>query len=97
VSTFYGLHSAREVEEAGQKMRDSIAKGELNAESSYVTRWNAETKCVEVVAGKFTEASEEEQEAWRREKVSEEEDERINDEHIGPTADIDTKDGRTQQ
>jgi hypothetical protein len=61
VSTFYGLHSAHEVEEAAQKMRNSIAKGELDAESSYVTRWNAETKCAEVVAGKWHESPKEDQ------------------------------------
>jgi len=51
-STFYGLRSARDVERAAQKMRDSIAKGELDGESSYVTRWNADAKRVEVVAGR---------------------------------------------
>ena len=61
VSTSYGLRSAREVEEAAQKMRDSIAKGELDGNSSYVTRWNAEDKSVEVVAGKWLPLAEEDQ------------------------------------
>jgi hypothetical protein len=51
VSTFYGLRSAQQVEEAAQRMRDSIAKGELDGESSYVTRWDAEAKRADVVAG----------------------------------------------
>jgi len=51
VSTFYGLRSARKVEESAQRMRDRIAKGELDGESSYVTRWDAEAKRAEVVAG----------------------------------------------
>src|ERR1700688_1194830 len=51
VSTFYGLRSAQEVETMAQKMRDGIAKGELDAAQSYVSRWDAEAKRVEVVAG----------------------------------------------
>jgi hypothetical protein len=55
VSVFHGLRSAEEVEEAAEKMRDSIAKGDLDSESSYVTRWDVETKLTEVVAGKWLE------------------------------------------
>jgi hypothetical protein len=55
VSIFHGLRSAQEVEEAAQKMRESIAKGELDGESSYVTRWDAEAKRTEVVAGTWLE------------------------------------------
>ena len=36
-------------------MRDSIAKGEPDGESSYVTRWDAEAKRTEVVAGTWLE------------------------------------------
>jgi hypothetical protein len=36
-------------------MRDSIAKGEPDGESSYVTRWDAATKRADVVAGKWVE------------------------------------------
>jgi hypothetical protein len=61
VSTFYGLRSAHEVEEAAQKMRESIAKDELDAESSYVTRWSAEAKRAEVLAGKWHESPKEDQ------------------------------------
>jgi hypothetical protein len=32
--------------------RRSVAKGELDAEYSYVTRWDADAKRAEVVAGK---------------------------------------------
>jgi hypothetical protein len=53
MSMFRGLRSAQEVEEAAQKMRDSIAKGELDGESSFVTRWDAEAKRAEVVVGKW--------------------------------------------
>jgi hypothetical protein len=56
VSVFHGLRSAKEVEEAAQKMRESIAKGELDAESSFVTRWDADAKRIEVVAGNWLES-----------------------------------------
>jgi hypothetical protein len=55
LSLFYGLRSANEVDEAAQSMRDSIAKGEIDGERSYVTRWDTGAKCVEVVAGKWSE------------------------------------------
>jgi hypothetical protein len=38
--TFYGLRSTHDVEEAARSIQESIAKGELDAESSYVTRWD---------------------------------------------------------
>jgi len=50
--TFYGLRSTQDVEEAARSIHESIAKGELDAESSYVTRWDADAKRAEVVAGK---------------------------------------------
>jgi hypothetical protein len=59
ISTFHGLRSAQEVKDAAEKMQDSIARGELNAESSYVTRWDADEKSVAVVAGKWVEFGEE--------------------------------------
>jgi hypothetical protein len=52
ISTFYGLRSSQDVEEAARRIQESIAKGELDAESSYVTRWDADAKRAEVVAGK---------------------------------------------
>lgn len=55
VSIFNGLRSAQEVEDAAQKIRESIAKGELDGDSSYVTRWDAEAKRTEVVAGTWLE------------------------------------------
>lgn len=55
VSMFLGLRSAQEVEQAVQKIRDSIAKGELDGEQSYVTKWDAPARSVEVVAGKWCE------------------------------------------
>lgn len=51
VSTSLGLHSAQEVEEEARKMRTAIADGELDARSSYVTRWNPELKRAELAAG----------------------------------------------
>jgi len=51
VSESLGLRSAQDVEEAAQKMRAAIAKGELDPRSSYVTRWNPELKRAELVAG----------------------------------------------
>ena len=59
MSLFHGLRSAQEVEEAGQTMRESIAKGELDGESSYVTRWDAATKRADVVAGKWVDLRDE--------------------------------------
>jgi hypothetical protein len=56
MATYCGLRSVLEVENAAQKMRDSIAKGELDGDSSYVTRWDEEAKRVEVVAGKWLES-----------------------------------------
>jgi len=53
VSTYCGLRSSREVEDAAQKMREGIANGELDPESSYVTRWDAAAKRAEVVAGQW--------------------------------------------
>ena len=50
--TFYGLRSTQDVEEAARRIQESIAKGELDAESSYVTRWDPDAKRAEVVAGK---------------------------------------------
>ncbi len=61
VSTFYGLRSAREVDEAARQLQDGIAKGELDGNSSYVTRWNADAKRVEVVAGKWLPLDDEDQ------------------------------------
>jgi hypothetical protein len=61
VSTFYSLRSAREVDEAARQLQDGIAKGELDGNSSYVTRWNADAKRVEVVAGKWLPLADEDQ------------------------------------
>jgi hypothetical protein len=36
-------------------MKESIAKGELDAEHSYVTIWDADAERVEVIAGRWTE------------------------------------------
>lgn len=58
VSTSLGLHSAQEVEEEAQKMRKAIADGELDARSSYVTRWNPELKRAELVAGTWCQEGE---------------------------------------
>jgi hypothetical protein len=48
----YGLRSTQDVEEAAGSIQESIAKGELDAGSSYVTRWDADAKRAEVGAGK---------------------------------------------
>ena len=59
ISSFCGLHSVKDVEQAAQRLRASIAAGEFDAEASYVTRWNTDAKRVEVVAGKWVELPEE--------------------------------------
>jgi len=53
ISIYYGLRSVRQVDESAQRMRDEIAKGDLDGESSYVTKWDRATKRAEVVAGKW--------------------------------------------
>jgi hypothetical protein len=49
------LHSARQVDKFARKIWELIAKGELDGERSYVTRWDADAKRVEVVAGRWKE------------------------------------------
>ena len=39
-------HCSYDTDQAARKMRDSIANGELDGQHSYVTRWDAEAKCV---------------------------------------------------
>ena len=51
ISTSFGLRSTQEVEDEVQKMWTAIANGDVNAWSSYVTRWNHELKRAELVAG----------------------------------------------
>jgi hypothetical protein len=51
ISTSFGLRSTQEVEDAVQKMRTAIANDDVNARSSYVTRWNHELKRAELAAG----------------------------------------------
>jgi hypothetical protein len=58
ISTFHGLHSAKEVEIASQKMRTAIANGELNLYSSYVTKWNPKLKRAELEAGSWCQEGE---------------------------------------
>jgi hypothetical protein len=38
------LHSVQELAEAERWLRERLAKGEVKLESSYLTRWNKETK-----------------------------------------------------
>jgi hypothetical protein len=54
-SELVGLRTAQDVDESACKMRDLIAKGELDGERSYVTRWDALADSVEVIAGRWTE------------------------------------------
>ena len=51
ISTAFGLRSAQEVEESAEKMRASIANGEVDPGSSYVTPWDPQSKRTELVAG----------------------------------------------
>jgi hypothetical protein len=51
---FGGLHSDRQLDECAPKIRELIAKGDLDGDRSYVTRWNAEEECVEVIVGRWT-------------------------------------------
>jgi hypothetical protein len=49
------LRSAQELAEAEQWLRERLAKGEVEPQNSYLTRWNKETKQVELVIGEFYE------------------------------------------
>jgi hypothetical protein len=49
------LHSDQELANAEQWLRERLAKGEVEPKSSYLTRWNRETKQVELVIGEFYE------------------------------------------
>jgi hypothetical protein len=51
------MRSAQELAEAETWLRERLAKGEVEPESSYLTRWNKETKQIEFVIGKFHEWS----------------------------------------
>lgn len=59
IAQFGGLHSARQVDKSAQKMWELIAKGELDGERSYVTRWDADAERVEVIAGRWKEENSE--------------------------------------
>jgi hypothetical protein len=45
------LHSAKELADAEQWLRERLAQGDFEPQSSYLTRWNSETKQVELVIG----------------------------------------------
>jgi len=49
------LCSAQEVANAEGWLRELLAKGEVDAQNSYLTRWNKETKQVDLVVGEFYE------------------------------------------
>lgn len=49
------LHSQESVEHAEKWLREKLACGEVDAGSSYLSRWNPETKAVEFVIGTFYE------------------------------------------
>jgi len=51
---FVCLHSARAVDEAAREIRERIAKGELDGERSYVTRWHDNGEYIEVIVGRWT-------------------------------------------
>ena len=54
------LRSAQELAEAEQWLRERLAKGEVEPQNSYLTRWNKETKQVELVIGEYSESPERE-------------------------------------
>jgi hypothetical protein len=54
----HSLNSAQEVADAEKWLRERLEKAEVETDSSYLTRWNHETKQVEVVIGKFYEWTE---------------------------------------
>jgi hypothetical protein len=49
------LNSAQQVSESEVWLRNRLTTGELDAENSYLSRWNNETKQVELLVGKFYE------------------------------------------
>jgi hypothetical protein len=49
------LNSAQELADAEKWLSERLDKGEVEPDSSYLTRWNPETKQVELVIGKFYE------------------------------------------
>jgi len=49
------LRSAQELAKAERWLREALAKGEVKPKNSYLTRWNKETKWVELVVGEFYE------------------------------------------
>ena len=54
----YAIHclgSAQELPKAERWLRRRLAKREVDRQNSYLTRWNNETKKVELVIGKFYE------------------------------------------
>ena len=52
------LNSAQELADAEKWLREGLEKGEVEPDSSYLTRWNHETKQVEAVIGNFYEWTE---------------------------------------
>ncbi len=52
------LNTAKQVLEAERWLREALDKGQIDPEVSYLTRWNHETKQVELVIGKFYEWAE---------------------------------------
>jgi hypothetical protein len=52
------FNSAQEVANAETWLRERLVKAEVEPDSSYLTRWNHETKQVELVIGKFYEWTE---------------------------------------
>jgi hypothetical protein len=49
------MRSANELAEAERWLRERLAKGEVEPQDSYLTRWNRETMQVELVVGEFYE------------------------------------------
>src|SRR5438552_16324198 len=49
------LNSAQEVIEAERWLRERLDNGDVESQESYLTRWNNETKQVELVIGAFHE------------------------------------------
>jgi hypothetical protein len=52
------LNSVHELADAEEWLRERLEKAEVEPDTSYLTRWNHETKQVELVIGKFYEWTE---------------------------------------
>jgi hypothetical protein len=59
------------VADAEKWLSEQLAKGDVEPQSSYLTRWNNETKQIELVIGKFYEGTESDESAEESGKAEE--------------------------